>query len=77
MAEETRLVDGKLTDMGREPRNVQVVVGVDDEGWEIVSLRDVTGVFTEACRVFRGTEKSGVSADGADDPYISETERGE
>ena len=46
--EETRvIIEGKLTEMGREPRNIQVEVSEDDGGTAKVSLRDVSGSFVE------------------------------
>ena len=49
IVEETRLmIEGKLTEMGREPRNIQVIVGVDTDGVETVSLQDGGGVFVSA-----------------------------
>ena len=57
--EETRLIiEGKLTEMGREPRNVQVCVSEPDSGSEKVSLRDARGVFVDT--QYRLPETSGV-----------------
>ena len=41
------MIDGKLTEMGRDPRNVQVIVVRDPRGQETLSLRDVEGVFID------------------------------
>ena len=39
-ADETRvMIDGKLEEMGRDPRNVQVIVASDPRGRETLSLR--------------------------------------
>lgn len=58
--EETRLmIEGKLTEMGREPRNVQVIVSVEDDV-EAVSLQDGSGVFVRA-----GCPSSEASGGGA------------
>ena len=46
--DETRVtIDRKLTEMGRDPRNVQVIVVRDPRGQETLSLRDVEGVFID------------------------------
>ena len=42
------MIDGKLTEMDRDPRNVQVVVARDGNGRETLSLKDVDGVFVDA-----------------------------
>ena len=49
-AEETRqIIDGKLSEMGREPRNVQVVIAEPEVGGaECLWLQDETGVFLRA-----------------------------
>ena len=45
-AEETRqIIEGKLLEMGREPRNVQIELELREE--EFILLRDVNGVFLE------------------------------
>ena len=61
--EETRLmIEGRLTEMGREPRNVQVIVSVDTDGVEAVSLQDGSGMFVMAgCPL---NEASGSGAGG-------------
>ena len=46
--------------MEREPRNVQVMVDVDNCGVEIISLCYVSGVFLEARRVSDEAEREGV-----------------
>ena len=48
--EETRqIIDGKLSEMGREPRNVQVVIAEPEVGGaECLWLQDETGVFLRA-----------------------------
>ena len=47
--EETKLIiEGSLTDMDREPRNVQVEVEEGDGGRVTVRLRDSRGTFVEA-----------------------------
>ena len=49
-AEETRLIiDGKLSEIGREPWNVQVVIAEPEVGGaECLWLQDKTGVFLQA-----------------------------
>lgn len=49
-ADETRLIiDGKLSEMGREPRNVQVMIAEPEVGGaECLWLQDETGVFLQA-----------------------------
>ena len=45
--EDTRqMLEGKIGEMGREPRNVQVVLQ-DVEGGVHITLRDVDGIFLE------------------------------
>ena len=39
------MIEGKLSDVGREPTNVQVIIQEDEDGAEQVSLTDVLGVF--------------------------------
>ena len=46
VAETRQMIKGKLSDIGREPTNVQVVIEEDEGGAEFVSLMDVSGVFT-------------------------------
>ena len=47
-ADETRvMIDGKLEEMGRDSRNVQVIVTRDQHGHETLSLRDVNGEFVD------------------------------
>ena len=44
-SDETRvMIDGKLEEMGRDSRNVQVILKRDDRGKETLSLKDVDGV---------------------------------
>ena len=38
------MIDGKLEEMGRDSRNVQVILKRDDRGKETLSLKDVDGV---------------------------------
>ena len=45
VTETRQMIEGKLGDVGREPTNVQVIIGEDDDGAEFVSLVDVSGVF--------------------------------
>lgn len=46
--DETRvMIDGKLAEMGRDPRNVQVIVTRDTHGRETLALRDVDGEFVD------------------------------
>lgn len=42
------MIDGKLTDMERDLRNVKVIVGTDSRGQAILFLRDIDGVFVDA-----------------------------
>ena len=42
------MIDGKLTEMDRDPRNVQVVLERDGSGRETLSLKDMDGVFVDA-----------------------------
>ena len=47
--DETRvMIDGKLTEMDQDPRNVQVVLERDGSGRETLSLKDMDGVFVDA-----------------------------
>ena len=43
-----QLIDGKLIGMGKEPRNVQVVIVETESGVERLSLRDEGGIFVDA-----------------------------
>ena len=46
-AEETRqIIEGKLSEMGKEPLNVQVELELREQG-EFILLRDVDGMFLE------------------------------
>ena len=45
VAETRQMIEGKLSDVGREPTNVQVIIQEDEDGAEQVSLTDVLGVF--------------------------------
>ena len=45
VAETRQMIEGKLSDIGREPANVQVVIEGGQDGAEHVSLVDVSGVF--------------------------------
>ena len=61
-AEETHvIIDGRLTEMGRDPRNVQVVVRSGPHG-ETLSLRDVEGTFVDATVALEDSDGGG--ADG-------------
>ena len=63
-ADETRvMIDGKLEEMGRDPRNVQVIVASNPRGRETLSLRDVDGEFV---RVGAVEEQEGVATGGGD-----------
>ena len=65
-AEETRvIIDGRLTEMGRDPRNVQVVVKSGPHG-ETLSLRDVDGTFVDTTVALEDPDGGGVGghADG-------------
>ena len=45
---ETRqIIEGKLTDMGKEPHNVQIEVEMREKDAEFIVLRDFDGVFLE------------------------------
>lgn len=51
-ADETRvMIDRKLEEMGRNPRDIQVVVVCDARGQEAMSLRDVDGEFIHVGKV--------------------------
>ena len=64
-AEETRvIVEGKLAEMGRDPRNVLVVVATDSSGRETLTLRDVSGVFVDA-----GSPREEADYDSTDDEH--------
>ena len=64
-AEETRvIVEGKLAEMGRDPRNVLVVVATDSSGRETLTLRDVSGVFVDA-----GSPREEADHDSTDDEH--------
>ena len=43
-----QLIDGKLIGMGKEPRNVQVVIVETESGVERLSLQDEEGIFVDA-----------------------------
>ena len=45
VAETRQMIEGQLSEIGREPMNVQVAIGEDESGAEFVSLMDVSGVF--------------------------------
>ena len=45
VAETRQMIEGKLSDIGLEPTNVQVIVEEGEDGAELVSLTDVLGVF--------------------------------
>ena len=53
-----RLINGKLTDLGREPMNVQVVLQRSSKGTTL-TLRDVGGDFMEAKPVESESEDDG------------------
>ena len=42
------MIDGKLAELGWDPRDVQVIVRTDLRGQEMLSLRDMDGVSVEA-----------------------------
>ena len=42
------IIEGKLTEMGRDPRNVHVIVTKDPRGREMLALRDVDDVFVDS-----------------------------
>lgn len=47
-ADETRvMINGKIKEMGRDPRNVQVIVARDSHAWETLSPRDVDGILVD------------------------------
>ena len=63
-AEETRvMIDGRLTEMGRDPRNVQVVVRSGPHG-ETLSLRDVEGTFVDATIALKDSDGGGAYGSG-------------
>ena len=68
--EEIRLiVEGSLTEMGQEPRNVQVNVTEDESGKESIYLCDSCGAFVEALvspEDARRTEVEEMEVDGRD-----------
>ena len=45
VAETQQMIEGKLSAVGREPTNVQVIIEEDEDGAELVSLTDMLGVF--------------------------------
>ena len=55
------MIDGRLEEMGRHPRNVQIIVVTDSRGRETLSLRDVGGEFVNV------EEQDGVGAAGEGD----------
>ena len=47
-AEETRkIIEGKLTEMGKEPHNVEIELEIREDDAEFILLRDFDGVFLE------------------------------
>ena len=45
VAETRQMIEGRLSDVGREPTNVQVMISDDHDGAEFVSLVDASGTF--------------------------------
>ena len=65
--DETRvMIDGKLAEMGRNPRDVQVIVRTDTDGQDTVCLRDAGGMFVDAGTLEEGLEITGDSVDGGE-----------
>ena len=66
--EETRvMIEGKLLDMGRDPRNVQVILTKDSQGRDTISLHDVNGEFVDTGLV-QAPEGDGSVQDSAATP---------
>ena len=42
-----QMIDGKLLEESKEPRNVQITVGVDEGGAKQLTLQDAGGIFLE------------------------------
>lgn len=63
--DETRvIIDGKLAEMRRDPRDVQVIVRTDTHGQYTVCLRDAGSVFVDAGTLEEGrTKLTGDSVD--------------
>ena len=76
VAETRQMVEGKLSDHGREPTNVQVVIEEDEDGVECVSLTDVSGVFLgpEAIHDARGNEDGESESQSQEEKEESEAE---
>ena len=73
VTETRQMIEGKLGDVGREPTNVQVFIGEDDDGAEFVSLVDVSGVFLGPELLYpRGEVSGGVGAETHGDSGDSE-----
>ena len=65
--DETRvMIDGKLAEMGCDPRDVQVIVRTDTHGQATVCLRDTGGVFVDAGTLEERLEITGDSVDGGE-----------
>jgi cell division protein FtsB len=70
------MIDGKLTEMGRDPRNIQVIVARDPRGRETLSLRDVGGVFVDVGTP-EALDEGGTGGGGGDGDRLGEAEREE
>ena len=66
------MIDGKITEMGRDPRNVQVTVRTHPHGQETLSLRDVDGVFVDAGTTDVVPELEGDSTGSVNNEDVSE-----
>ena len=58
------MIDGKLAEQGRDPRDIQVIVRTDLRGQEMLSLRDMDGVFVEAGMPECPNEAGAMDGDG-------------
>ena len=62
------MIEGKLSELGREAQNIQVSIEQDQQGGETVMLRDASGVFVtvkaDATLETGGGDGSGVGGDG-------------
>ena len=66
------MIDGKITEMGCDPRNVQVTVRTHPHGQETLSLRDVDGVFVDAGTTDVVPELEGDSTGSVNNEDVSE-----
>ena len=61
------MIEGKLVEMGREPRHVQVVISEAEHRAERLALR---GIFLEADQDFESVTPEGEN-EGGDEPVVT------